>query len=96
MITDRFCVNKERPELMCSGKCYVDKVIKEYESSEEDWKSLASKSIDERRLTLIKDDYSIEKTSFDEFYKIKPSTLFLSNYSHSIEMMIFRPPRVLS
>lgn len=95
-ITDRFCINKARPELLCSGKCYVQKVIVEYESSTEDWKSLATKSIDKRTITLIKNNHSIDLSSLDESTIKAPTFRYLFNYSHTIDMMVFRPPRVLA
>ena len=95
-ITDRFCINKARPELLCSGKCYVEKVIKAYETSTEDWKSLATKSIDKRTITLIKDNHSINLSLLDKSIIKAPSFTYLFNYSHSIDMVVFRPPRVLA
>ena len=35
-ITDLFCVNKEKPELQCNGKCHLSKQIVEIEKNEQE------------------------------------------------------------
>ncbi|GEM_PF-205313 len=30
-IVDEYCINKERPEMQCNGKCYLSKQLKETE-----------------------------------------------------------------
>ena len=30
-IIDEYCINKERPEMQCNGKCYLSKQLKETE-----------------------------------------------------------------
>lgn len=52
-IAERFCENLDRPELMCSGKCHITKVIEEVKNDRDQWKKSAQISIDERSITLF-------------------------------------------
>lgn len=41
-IVDNFCINKERPELMCSGKCFLEEQLTLDKNQKESSKSIQS------------------------------------------------------
>lgn len=44
-ITEWFCINKERPELKCEGKCFMLKQVKEAEKEQSQQELIGSEQI---------------------------------------------------
>ncbi len=95
-ITKQFCSNRDKPELMCSGKCHVLKIIKKYDTSGEDWLGLLPKPISKLTLTLIKNNCSPDLSLIDGSQFVTASFLYLFNYSLTMSKLVFRPPQTLS
>ncbi|WP_179319546.1 hypothetical protein [Winogradskyella helgolandensis] len=44
-ITEQFCINKNKPELQCNGKCHLSKELQETENSDSE-KIMTTKNLD--------------------------------------------------
>lgn len=91
-ITDKFCVNKEKPKLACNGKCYLSKQIKAAEKQNEKSSSPENKKIVTTLFfqeieNLLFNGFCASKQNFNSYYLEK--VLF---YFHST---IYRPPKIV-
>ncbi|MEZ4962365.1 MAG: hypothetical protein R2830_21230 [Saprospiraceae bacterium] len=88
-----FCINKDKPEVMCNGKCYLDKKIAE--SKEEKKNDAPVPSPDESKQVvyfqeILNIEYSGPVSSFQKTVFSEPlfsEQAFLSD--------LFQPPRAL-
>ena len=90
-IIENYCVNTDKPEMKCNGKCHLNKQIKT--DSEQKSETPAAES---EILTFV---LSIEETSAFEFKffereLVQANSLYLEgNYSNPLQS-IFHPPQV--
>jgi hypothetical protein len=88
-IAAELCVNKDKPEMHCNGKCYLAKKIKQAEEKEKSLEQQSQKNRFQEALITqkLKIDYPltiiVKKSSFE-------SSSDLPKYSSSI----FHPPKV--
>ena len=89
-ISKVLCINKDKPELNCNGKCQLMKELKQQE--EDDFKSLRI-SMDEYPIgfiTLLK----IQSLKPIDKYIINHSFFYSDNYSYLNGKSVFHPPTV--
>ena len=55
-ITENYCINKEKPELKCDGKCHMKKMLKKSKESEQE--SFPEGTLDFKFSTYIKSYFS--------------------------------------
>lgn len=87
-IAEFLCINKDKPELECNGKCYLEKQLKE--ASEEKEKNLPAIAMEEYPIGII--DFII---FLSEKPIIETSTCdvqYYNNYKFSYLNQIFHPP----
>ncbi len=87
---ETFCLNKDKPELKCNGKCHLKKVV---QSQDQDQKTPES-IIDFKELILF--SMTMEPLVFQqkEFSKKKNITDYPNLYSFHNTNVCFHPPRV--
>lgn len=88
-ITEQFCINKDKPELKCNGKCHLAKQIEKHESPQPE-KSQTSQKIKETKIELfqsVRQLLQIEAEERISFYT--PSSLGTEN---SVSNTHFHPP----
>ena len=93
-ITQQFCVNKDKPQLKCDGKCHLHKVVDKTISLEDDWKNIATNSIEERTITMAQDDHEYLIFQLSAIKDKSNSFYYLYNYSLCYIKHLFRPPRL--
>lgn len=86
-IVKNLCVNKDKPEMHCNGKCYLAKQLKQQEKQEQAPVSrknnsevilfFAAPKLDSERFLCV------SKTSYPAFYEVKPA---------SFPRSVFHPP----
>lgn len=87
IITQKYCVNKNKPKLKCEGKCHLSKEISKQDKQENSGKIL--KEISEFPLIFDGNQTALSMPSITAFNKIWRNSVFLlSDYFHSI----LRPP----
>ena len=86
---EQFCVNKEKPELKCNGKCHLKDVAeKDATNDEAPSKMLASKDI----TFFIQEQ---QKLKFGQTTNYKKQVYYYSNlYNYLSGYSLYHPPRV--
>lgn len=91
-IAAEHCINKDKPELHCNGKCYLSKELKNIEpNSKESIKGSQIISIDLSWFVSIQTISTIKPTTNIEL--IKHFDLLDCNYQDQYYSKIFQPPR---
>ncbi|WP_055443298.1 hypothetical protein [Lacinutrix himadriensis] len=87
---ENFCINKDKPELNCNGKCHLNKVV---QSQDQDQKTPES-IIDFKELILF--SMALEPLVFQqkEYIKKKNITDYTNLYSFKNTNVCFHPPKV--
>ncbi len=87
-IAEFLCINKDKPELECNGKCYLAKQLEEASSEKE--KNLPA---------IAMKDYPIGIIAFTLFESIqttdtlvKTNFQYTNNYTFSYLNLVFHPP----
>ena len=86
---EKLCVNKDKPELQCNGKCHLKKVA---ESSSKDSKE-PTRLIDFKEILLYTEkpfEYHFDKVFFEE----KTISTYLNLYAYKGLKDCFHPPQV--
>lgn len=88
-IADQYCINKDNLELLCSGKCYLNEVLVEQHSSEDQLPIQEEKKINVYyhvidELVSITTPLIIRKTM---------NTHYQNEYLHLYNNRIFHPPQ---
>ncbi len=86
----QFCVNKDKPELKCNGKCHLKKVTKENNSTENpSSKKIIVKellffleNLSQFELSIVKNNWSSVQIEYSNLYK----------YLHQYQF--YHPPKV--
>jgi hypothetical protein len=91
-LTALFCVNKNKPELKCDGKCYLKNSLRNSEESETTKSSTPTnnKSTSEEILFFEKPSSNLFLSYHSIFFFIKYSCKILAAY----EPKIFQPPKL--
>ncbi|WP_235324472.1 hypothetical protein [Pedobacter lusitanus] len=94
-IASNLCINRNRPELHCNGKCYLMKKIKQAEENEK--KEAARNNLSQLEVSFCQEPFT--------FSFLDPSALSISDPSFSVYAYlytnpyirnIFRPPRLFA
>lgn len=88
-ISKVLCINKDKPELNCNGKCHL---MQELEKQKEDDFNSLRISMKEYPIGFI-ELLSIPKTNVIHFKKEKPS-FYQQAYSFLADVSVFHPPTI--
>lgn len=91
-IAKKHCINKNRPQLNCDGKCFLAKKIKEAERQQQneqspglkEWVEIAPCSV-----SFIDYNFSFSTKQIEYFFEYK------NNYRFITEEEIFHPPLIV-
>ncbi len=87
-IADFLCINKDKPELECNGKCYLKKQLKE--ASEEKEKNLPPIAMEEYPIGFI--DFFIFLSKKTVIKLAQCNSRYYNNYKFSYLHSVFHPP----
>ncbi|WP_420570756.1 hypothetical protein [Kordia sp.] len=90
-IAEFLCINKDKPELECNGKCYLAKQLKE--TSEEKEKNLPPIAMEEYPIGIIDLTVFLSEKPYIEF--LHCNSHYLNNYKFSYLSRVFHPPSLL-
>lgn len=92
-IIDTYCINKDKPELQCNGKCHLAKQLTAVENTDDSGKAIMS--IYDSFFPVFSENIPIIEISEHALYLIKRSTpSYAQNYSYKFEYFHFKPPIV--
>jgi len=87
---ERFCENKDKPELQCDGKCALSKML--LQKAQEDKKPL---NIDWLKNETVLFYVVPERINFPEYTSVKVTTNSYKNlYQFKFTQRIIHPPRI--
>lgn len=89
-IIETYCINKEKPELQCNGKCHLAKQLQLTKSSDN------NKSVN----ILIEAFFPVYLHSFEfvdisitiNYLEKESNSIYQNNYTHLIIPTIYKPP----
>ena len=85
---EQFCVNKDKPEMKCNGKCHLKKVAQE----NSDNNTTPTTKITFKEITLfVEKEFSYTLFSFSE--EQKNLFYYQENYSYLNTYTLFHPPQ---
>ena len=86
------CINKEKPQSTCNGKCYLTKQLNKAE--EQDNKQIPNSKKERVEIVLyhVKSDFELQKSTTTYRPKVK-TTYHRENYNTVFLSPIFRPPK---
>lgn len=89
LIADEFCVNKEKKELECNGKCHLNKELKgvDPEHESQSFPVLKSQNLE----CFVTETNSFEKLTAQGFTRTFKKDE--GNYCHNAGNGVFHPPR---
>ena len=94
-IVKNYCINKNRPEMHCDGKCYLAKQIKK--TQENDEKQATDSFISKLFLT----ESEIKTHSLSDFFSLKSFLskqklhfCYLESFSSNFVITFLKPPRI--
>jgi hypothetical protein len=92
-IVDRFCINKERPEMQCDGKCYLAKQLRA-EKDKKDRESQHRFSLD-FGLYLFNPPFALEQVAPGKYVarEFRPYRMAISG---RVGESLFVPPKSVS
>lgn len=87
-ISDVFCINKDKPEMKCDGKCYLKKTL---DTAKEEKQSKTLPPPDEKSILIY---FEWPYNASVAFISLKPRPLFnyIESYSSQSGMEILHPP----
>lgn len=89
-IAANLCLNIEQPEVLCSGKCYLNTVITENHSETENSQMASQEK--QNNINLLYTDYSISTKLFLDI-PFQEQHFFISSFhSNAYLDNVFRPP----
>lgn len=86
-IVKSLCINRNRPEMHCEGKCFLRKRLADAEKNERQGSGIEKQL--EIPLFLIVID---ERTAVGSFVIAESNIPLITNYKHIININIFHPP----
>ena len=94
-IVRNYCINKNRPEMNCDGKCYLARQIKK--AQENDEKQATDSFISKLFLT----ESEIKTNTFSDFFSLKsfnlkqkPQFCYIESISSKFVIPFLKPPRI--
>ncbi len=85
---EQFCVNKDKPEMKCNGKCHLKKVTQE----NSDNNTTPTTKITFKEITLfVEKEFSYTLFNFSE--EQKKQNYYQENYSYLNSYTLFHPPQ---
>lgn len=87
---ENLCINKEKPELQCNGKCHLKKVVQSEDKNQNKPVSI----IDFKELPLFSNTLKFENFITTTSLKTQINSLYQNLYSFHITKDCFHPPRV--
>ncbi|MGG5506887.1 MULTISPECIES: hypothetical protein [unclassified Myroides] len=89
-IKNELCVNKDKPELACNGKCHLTKELANASDTDTD-KGRTHFASAEIQLIYYQ-AIEVINCTFNQPYYIKPMVRVEDHYSFSFSTLLFRPP----
>lgn len=89
-IVTELCVNKDKPQLHCNGKCYLMKQLKK-QSTNNSSKKAQSIQLENYPIGFIEIAEIAQPPHF--YFNQKPNYSYLNNYAYLRENIPFQPPR---
>ncbi|MDG4716258.1 hypothetical protein [Winogradskyella marincola] len=90
-IIETYCVNKEKPELQCNGKCHLAKQLSATKTTDKNGKAILNLS--DSFFPVFSQEFQEFKTSFILSIAIKDKIVSpAQNYKFSFEQVHFKPP----
>lgn len=89
LIADEFCVNKEKKELECNGKCHLNKELKDVdiEHDSQSFPVLKSQNLE----CFVAETTVLQKLTVQGF--TRSFKMDAGNYCHNTDGSIFHPPK---
>ncbi len=94
-IVRNYCINKNRPEMNCDGKCYLAKQIKKAQENDE------KQATDSFITKLLMTESEIKTYSFSDFFSLKSFIskqilhfCYLESISSNFVISFLKPPRI--
>ncbi|TXE16752.1 hypothetical protein ES692_11890 [Psychroserpens burtonensis] len=87
---ENLCVNQDKPELQCNGKCYLKSVAQSQNKTQNNPES----AIDFEKLLLYVSHAKDYDTSITRLEKEKDPIIYQNNYSFNTSDDCFHPPRI--
>ncbi len=88
-ITEFFCINKEKPELSCNGKCYLSSELKKQEKEKS---NLPIRVIENKDIQFVLEDFRSLSNQKLIAYLNSSIFFYLCNHSQGFFKDIFHPP----
>ncbi|MGO3183846.1 MAG: hypothetical protein ACTIJ9_13550 [Aequorivita sp.] len=90
-IKNELCVNKDKPEMECNGKCYLKKELAKASDSERDQDKHHIPTF-ENQIVFCEINIFRIPFSFSNETVLEPVFTYNKIYSYSFSKLIFRPP----
>jgi hypothetical protein len=87
-IAEFLCVNKDKPELKCNGKCYLMQMLKEQQDNKE--QNLPGIAMDKYPIGFVK--FAVINNKNTSFIESSLSFTYLNSYSFLFSISLFHPP----
>ncbi len=92
-IIETYCVNKEKPEMQCNGKCHLAKQLQVVSSSSDDEQNKVLNVVFESFFPVFLNEQSfINEDSKTILWSKELNSNYSNTYSYDIEYALFRPP----
>jgi hypothetical protein len=92
-ISSKWCINRNKPLLMCNGQCFLQKALKT--SKENEKKSTVNGRVDFAKFVCTKLPQIFNHFDFYINYKVYPFIYFKQIISQDFLLAIFHPPQVI-
>lgn len=90
-IKNELCINKDKPELQCNGKCHLKKELAKASDTENSKDKNHSSSF-ESQVVFFQQIYTNALDTFVVNFKEKVTTSYLNSYKFNFIDSIFHPP----
>lgn len=91
-ISEVLCINKDKPELNCEGKCYLMQSLAEASADDSETKDFPLKKLDFQLLYFNKDSFTQDISEFEYKSRLKFDAHSHLSYHFLTGSQIFRPP----
>lgn len=96
-ITEKYCENKNRPEMECDGKCYLAKQLRKLDVEEQNERSkhqLPEQQLKSVEIPFLAPKFPIESVAYFVFASIPSNGFIDPNVSYRFQYFAesFRPP----
>lgn len=89
--TNVLCVNQDKPDLKCNGKCHLNKQLAQDDQKESEPKAPTSESFHETTLVMLQEELQCE--FFHPASTQKQYTLYTQKLSKGFGLTCLDPPR---